>query len=65
MKGVAMRIELHVFMALAFAVMVGGVVVVLTRMSGDRLSSSMIAGGGAFGAAYLWAASVIKPPKDG
>lgn len=65
MKGVTVRIELHVFMALAFAAMVGGVVMALTRMSGDGLTSSVIAGGGAFGVAYLWAGSVIKPPKDG
>lgn len=58
-----MRIELHSFMALAFAAMVGGGAAVLTRMSGDGLPTSVIAGGGAFGVAFLWVGSVIKPPE--
>jgi small-conductance mechanosensitive channel len=49
---------------LVFAVLAGGVVAVLTHMSGLGVPQSLIAGGGAAGAAFLWANSVIKPPQS-
>jgi hypothetical protein len=57
------RLELQTFVMLVFAVLAGGVVVVLTRMSGPGVPQSLIAGGGAAGAAFLWANAVIKPPR--
>lgn len=34
-------------------------------ISGNGLPQSLLAGGGTFGAAFLWVGAVVKPPGEG
>lgn len=58
-------VDLEVFVLLLFAAIVAGLAAYLTYASGASLHYSYLVGGGAGGAALLWARSVIKPPKAG
>ena len=48
---------------LLLAIAIGGLVALMTHLSGEGLAKSLLAGGAATGGAILWIKAVTEPPE--